>query len=121
MTSIILRKDFQRIRTRVRNRVRRGRICAELEEARRIERVVDALDGKIDFYNGNESESEIAEILQAILAEWRELTEDEIVWRFRQVVVAGALRIMVEKREVETSCDSYGRMMYRMKELGTYK
>lgn len=124
--AIILRKDFQRIRALVKRRMRKGRIQAELEAARRVERVVDALCDKIDFYDGDdENESETAEIIEAVLKEWgnsREgLGENEIIWYFQQVTVAGALRVMVEKGEVETKYDSYGRMSYRKQTLGAYE
>lgn len=119
MTAIVLRKDFQRIRARVKSRIRAGKIRAQIQETRRVDQVVDALCDKIDFYNGYESESEVAEILQAILREWDDgkgLGENEMVWYFRQVVITGVLRVMAEKGEVETRRDSYGRVSYRGKE-----
>lgn len=117
MTAIILRKDFQRIRMRVKSRIRKGKIQAELEEACRVERVIDELRDDVDFYNWNKSRKQDTRlIIAAIIKEWgsdRYMVEDEIVRRFGHVLTVGTIRIMQERGEIEMECDSYGRKRYR--------
>lgn len=115
---IILRRDIKRARQRVYYHVRKGKVRAELEEEARIDRIVDSLWGKIDFEGkkGEQSRAEMREVLEAILSEFKLLTEDAIYRYYKQVLVAGCLRVFQERGEVEVRKDSYGRTMYRMKQ-----
>lgn len=112
---IILRKDFLRVRARIRARFRRGEIRAELEETRRIARVVDVLKGKVDLCGWDGSRpDDTDQIILAVIAEWEGMTAAGVVRRFYQVLVEGSLRFLQEQGELRVRRDSYGRQSYRM-------
>lgn len=97
-------------------RIRKGKIFAQLEEDRRLDKVVEALEGKVDFGNWNGSENETAEIVVAIIKEWGHnegMSIDEVTRRFHQVLIAGILQVAQQRGELEMACDSYGRRFYR--------
>jgi len=114
-TNIIVRKDFLRIKKRVKRRIYNGLTRAEREEEKRIEHVVWRLQEKIDFYNWTDDPLKTEEVVCAIFQEWKELEISEIVRFFRLVVTVGILFSMQQQGEVEISRDSVGRKMFRTK------
>lgn len=119
-TSIILRKDFQRIRWKILKRIRKGKIRAEKEDFRRIDKVIASLqaDG-VNVWDWDEDKNEdIAKIMVAVLKEWGGkggMTTTEVAHYFDRLACSAALHLGEKQGWMKVDYDSYGRKRYYTK------
>jgi len=115
MNEIVVRKDLQRIRKKVLARIRKGKRQAEVNEERRIQKIVARLRHE-GIRPELLREDDMADILVAIIRECGEAMHIDAIIRMVNIVAnTDALQNLVKLGQLSEKIDSYGRKCYSNK------